>query len=568
VVAFPASINLGPSSLDEPLWRSSSALAQTAEIPAKDAFEATRELGTVEAWEAFLASYPTGFYSDLARAYIGKLKGAASEPPASATRPASTKSDAGPRAGLSSDLAPTVPGKPAVLRGTSYMGFPERFNRYYTDPAWKPARIIHVSANGTGDGATRSSPTSPQAAVASARPGTLIHFLRGAYQGGLEFKQSSSGTYDEPIVLLAERSPDNSIGVSMACGVGARLSCLNFENASYIAVDGFELIGGRYGVRAVGGGYAASQHSRGITVLNSNGHDQTHDPFFTGASDWAVFEGNLGYGAQKGDGHGIYISNGSDWNIVRFNETHSNVSSDFQINADPASTCKDVGIPFDDPRCDAYAGTGEGGQGASDYFLVDSNYFHHGGNNGSGPNFTSVRRSVVRNNIIGFYPRHGTSFWQETDNPKLGTSDNKIVHNLFITTGRHAVQFVNNSTRNDFSNNVMLGVRLNAGSVQANPSAVLLEVDESAGANVFRANLYVAGKVQGRSANAQEMVLADFAPAWFARFPIGPNRDPNDFKPTAAAPFLGLAPVSPDAPTDRHGVARAGKADLGPIEVP
>jgi hypothetical protein len=92
--------------------------------------------------------------------------------------------------------------------------------------------------------------------------------------------------------------------------------------------------------------------------------------------DW-VEVGTFGYGAKKGDGHGIYISNGSDWNIVRFNQTSGGASSDFQINADPASTCKEVGIAFDDSRCDAYAGEGEGGQGASDYFLVDSNFFHH-----------------------------------------------------------------------------------------------------------------------------------------------------------------------------------------------
>jgi len=35
---------------------------------------------------------------------------------------------------------------------------------------------------------------------------------------------------------------------------------------------------------------------------------------------------------------------------------------------------------------------------------------------------------VIRNNIFGFYPRHGVSFWQETDNPKLGSSDNKILY--------------------------------------------------------------------------------------------------------------------------------------------
>ena len=98
------------------------------------------------------------------------------------------------------------------------------------------------------------------------------------------------------------------------------------------------------------------------------------------------------------------------------------------------------GSPFNDPRCDAYAGTGEGGRGASDYFLVDANYFHH---SEVGPNFTSVRRSIIRNNIFGPQTRHNVSFWQETNNPKLGSSDNKIVHNLFITTERHGVQFSN-----------------------------------------------------------------------------------------------------------------------------
>ena len=187
-------------------------------------------------------------------------------------------------------------------------------------------------------------------------------------------------------------------------------------------------------------------------MIDCNGHDQDRDPFFSGQADWAVWERNVAYGAKKGDGHGIYLSNGGDWNIVRFNETFGNVSSDFQINADPASTCEEVGIPFNDPRCDAYAGDGEGGQGASDYFLVDGNYFHHG--LGTGPNFTSVRRSVVRNNIFGPQTRHNVSFWQETDNPKLGSSDNKILHNLFITTGRHGVKFEANSTRNEFANNV------------------------------------------------------------------------------------------------------------------
>lgn len=39
----------------------------------KDAFESAKELGTVDAWNAFLAAYPSGFHADLARAYVKKL---------------------------------------------------------------------------------------------------------------------------------------------------------------------------------------------------------------------------------------------------------------------------------------------------------------------------------------------------------------------------------------------------------------------------------------------------------------------------------------------------------------
>ena len=564
-----------PGTLAKSFWRHSRALAQAGDVSAKEAFEAAKVLDTLEAWDAFLKNHPAGFYGDLARAYIKKLHdggaAAAPAPPVVSAAPAvppvpAARTSANADANIG-DLAPTDPGKPAVARGGAYMGFAEKFNRYYTDPAWKPSKTVFVSPNGNGDGTSRVTPTSVQAAVEAARPGTQIYFVRGKYQGCFEFSKQTSGTYDDPIVLFGERNEDKSLGVAITCCNSGRQTCFNLEAADYVAVDGFELIGGRFGVRAVGADFAASKHSSGIAVIDCNGHDQERDPFFSGQADWAVWERNVASGAKSGDGHGIYLSNGGDWNIVRFNETFNNVSSDFQINADPASTCKEVGIPYDDPRCDAYAGTGEGGQGASDYFLVDSNYFHHGASNGSGPNFTSVRRSVVRNNIFGFYPRHGVSFWQETDNPKLGSSDNKIVHNLFVSTGRHGVKFENKSTRNEFTNNVLLGVRIDGGTVAANPSALLMEVDATVGENIYRSNLYVSGKLEGREPGKQETALAEFSPNWFARLPAAMNHNPGDFRPSAEAPFLGKGALSAAAPADREGRPRSGAVDLGPMAV-
>ena len=51
------------------------------------AFNSAKELGTADAWNAFLSNYPNGFYADLARAYLKKLtdQSAPASPAASAS---------------------------------------------------------------------------------------------------------------------------------------------------------------------------------------------------------------------------------------------------------------------------------------------------------------------------------------------------------------------------------------------------------------------------------------------------------------------------------------------------
>ena len=49
-------------------------------------------------------------------------------------------------------------------RGGKFFGMTERFNRYYTDPTYKPARILYVSPSGNGDGSP-SSPMRPEDAL-------------------------------------------------------------------------------------------------------------------------------------------------------------------------------------------------------------------------------------------------------------------------------------------------------------------------------------------------------------------------------------------------------------------
>lgn len=583
-----------PAELARPSAPSPATGADDAKI--KQAFDDAKVLGTIAAWRAFLTNFPQGYYSDLAIAYLRNLGyvpgsgapspvGTASPPaapqppplaaptpqappatPAQVAQPAppSTATSKPPTAALPSQAA-VISRAPAVKRGARFFAFPEKFNRYYTDATWKPDKTIFVSPTGSGDGNTRDKPADLTNAVNAARPGTMIYVLRGAYQGGIEFTKETGGTYDAPIVIYGERNDDASIGVTVNCDSGRRQTCFNFENADYVAVDGFELVGGQYGVRAVGAGFAASEHSHGIAILNNRAHDQLRDPYKTAQADWSVLEKNLGYGAKKGDGHGIYISGGSDWGIVRNNETHSNESSDLQINADPTSNCKDVGIAFNDPQCDAYAGEGEGGRGASDYFLIENNYCHR---SAVGPNFTSLRRSMIRNNIFGPQSRHNASFWQETDNPKLSSSENRILNNLFITTRRHAVKFENNSGRNVFANNIVLGVNIEGTKVTANPSALLMEVDASSVGNVYQSNIYVSGQFEGRTAEPGEISLSEFSQSWFKAIPTTISDKIDGFMPMAGSPFLDKGKLSPEVPTDLLGVTRRDPSDIGPLEAP
>ena len=70
--------------------------AEPTDSAEKEAFEAAKALGTVEAWDAFLSHYPSGFHADLARAYVKKLADqpqAAQPSPSTAATPTISAND-------------------------------------------------------------------------------------------------------------------------------------------------------------------------------------------------------------------------------------------------------------------------------------------------------------------------------------------------------------------------------------------------------------------------------------------------------------------------------------------
>ena len=470
-------------------------------------------------------------------------------------------------------LGTAVPARqPAVKRGGAYAGFVEEFNRHYTDPGYAPTRTLYVSPSGSGSGESARTPASVASGLSRATPGTRVVFQKGSYAGCFGY-DGGGGTYDAPIVLYGERNADGTRGVRMQCCTSGRMSCFNFEAASYVAVDGFELRGGKYGVRAVGADYAATQHSRGIAVMNSLIDGQTHDGVLTGAADLDVFENDTVSNSGDADGHGIYLSNGSDYDIVRGNDLFGNQGSTFQVNADPLSTCDS---PVATDACDGVAGSGEGGRGASDFMLIENNYFHHGTAQGS--NFTSMRYSVVRNNVFASWGRHGVSFWSETADPsdknlfdpKLGSHHNRVHHNLFASTNdSQMLQFIANSNACDVRNNLFVGMTVSGTTVRARASATWMETDATVKSNVYENNVYIAGRFDGRAGpGATEMARQDLDTGWFARLPTGLPSTVADFAPRAGAPFLDRAPRLPSVPFDRDGKPRAGTADVGPFELP
>ncbi len=461
-------------------------------------------------------------------------------------------------------VPPGVGDGPAVTRGGDFLGTAERFNRYYTDASWLPSKTVFVSPAGGGNGSTAQSPTTLAAAVGMLAPGTMVRLQQGTYDACVALDETQGGTYDAPVVFVGERNGAN-LGVRMNCCGTGRQACFNLEATNYVAIDSIEVVGGRYGVRSVGAGFAADAHQVGTAILRSIGRDQSADPFFSGQSDWFVIEGIVASNAGTADGHGIYLSNGSDWLIVRDNELFGNRSADFQINADPFFSCQDDGVPNDSAECDAVAGTSAtGGRGASDFALVERNFFHDG--LAQGANFTSVRNSLVRNNVFAFYARHNVSFWQESANPKLGSRDNRILHNLFVTTnGQHAVQFVANSTANTFSQNVVLGVTLSGGTVAANASALLMEADATVTGNVYTRNIYVGGQFDGHTVGPDELRETTLDPAWFAGFPTTITHVCTGFAPAAAAPWAKAGQLLGDAPADMLGKARSTPTALGPL---
>lgn len=423
--------------------------------------------------------------------------------------------------------------KRLVSPAGDYFGSPEKFSSYYTNRNWKPKRVLYVAMDAGPidlDSHTYDSPMSMAVALVHIRPGDLVFVKKTsvpAEEVNIRLTETHHGTQEDPIVFYGERNADGTLGVHFKCvatgASNASNSCFNLERSNYIAIDGFVFEGGTHAVRTVGN-FDNSAPQRGTTVINSRASLQFRAAISSGKSDWLVVESNVLNGAYGANGHGIYLGNGSDYNVIRYNEIYESASADIQFSGDPTSSCSD--IELSDIECHGSAKDGNG-KGVVEFFTISDNFFHNG--NGQGPNFSSMKNSKISNNIFGPYALHGISFYQITDEPKLGSSGNEIDSNLIVVHRGHMLQFVKASDANKLSNNIMLAV--NQVGTEVDATIQIVQTDNSIRNNTYTENFYFTGTDLGHALGATETYSPVLPPDLFPNAPFARTGHPEDWTP-------------------------------------
>ncbi len=181
-------------------------LAQST-ISEKEAFDGAKELGTIEAWEAFLNNFPKGFRADLARAYLKKIGQQSSAPVAPAPVPSAT-----PPAPLAPAPQPVVrpapPPPPPVLQpvhlgpGTS----PWRNGNYAMDEGNASAYSASVQSSGLELTAYCSANRQLNVVLGESQRGLYPGFDQRISQG----LTASLGQYGTPDTRISIRFSNNS----------------------------------------------------------------------------------------------------------------------------------------------------------------------------------------------------------------------------------------------------------------------------------------------------------------------------------------------------------------------
>ena len=287
------------------------------------------------------------------------------------------------------------------------------------------ASTYYVSQNGSkGNPGTEAYPWQTlQYAAGRVEAGDSVLVANGTYAG---FSISTAGDSLNPIVFKAS-------GSEVLINQAAQRDNIEVYLAHYVVIEGFIVSNAeRAGISVLG---YADNECLNVTIRNNKCLNNGKWGIFTAYAKGVVIESNETAGS--GIEHGVYISNSSDYPILRNNNAHHNNGSGIQINADPAFA----------------------GDGIVSFALVENNVcYENGAGGGAALNFASIRNCIIKNNLM--YDNHagGMAFWDDGFGNNMGCKDNKIYNNTVImpSNGRWALNMINTSTGNEIINNILL----------------------------------------------------------------------------------------------------------------
>jgi hypothetical protein len=396
-------------------------------------------------------------------------------------------------------------------------------------------RTFYVSP--AGDDAADGSAAAPwktlQRAAQNPRPGDLIVVRPGRYAGFvLGWDGPQNGTAADPITFRAEpgaiiesrnlRTPDG----------------INLEGASYIVIEGFEVLNAgsitRAGIRSV--------LNRGVVIRGNRIDSAGRWGILTGFSDDLLIERNVTSRAQIE--HGIYVSNACVNPIVRGNQVWGNAANGIHMNGDLS----------------------QGGNGLIVNALVEKNVIYgNGRQGGSGINADGVQGSRFLNNVL--YDNHASGISLYRIDGADGSKNNLVAHNTIVMAAdaRWALNIQNGSTGNTLVNNILYNNHASRGSLDISADSM---AGLSSDYNVVMDRFTVDGGsvrtlAQWRQSTGQDQHSLVATPA-----ALFANAADNDYRLLAASPAREAGITRDDLREDRDGNPRplGPSADIGAYE--